>query len=300
MRQRESVRPRLASARCPSQGQGRASRRLRAGAGARSHRRRRRGGDRRGPGQGRARDQGRRRAARPLGARWPAARRSRSSPIRAPRRWSWSATTRRTCWPRPCSSSGRRRRSRSARRSPTASTTTSSSRTATRPARRTSRGSRSGCASTSRPTSPSSGASSPTDEAIEHFQAEGQDYKVELIEDLGPRRGRRDGDRSTATGPSRTSAAARTAPSTGRIGAFKLTSLAGAYWRGDETRQMLTRIYGTAFHDQKDLDSAPRAARAGEGARPPQARPRARPLHAAPGGARDALLAAERQRACWS
>ena len=36
-------------------------------------------------------------------------------------------------------------------------------------------------------------------------------------------------------------------PSTGRIGAFKLNSLAGAYWRGDETRQMLTRIYGTAF-----------------------------------------------------
>ncbi len=44
-------------------------------------------------------------------------------------------------------------------------------------------------------------------------------------------------------------------PSTGRIGAFKLTSLAGAYWRGDETRQMLTRIYGTAFHDQKQLDA---------------------------------------------
>jgi threonyl-tRNA synthetase len=43
-------------------------------------------------------------------------------------------------------------------------------------------------------------------------------------------------------------------PSTGRIGAFKLTSLAGAYWRGDETRQMLTRIYGTAFHDRKELE----------------------------------------------
>src|SRR5262249_47537047 len=37
-------------------------------------------------------------------------------------------------------------------------------------------------------------------------------------------------------------------------GAFKLTSLAGAYWRGDETRQMLTRVYGTAFFDRKDLE----------------------------------------------
>ena len=45
------------------------------------------------------------------------------------------------------------------------------------------------------------------------------------------------------------------APSTGRIKAFKLSSLAGAYWRGDENRQMLTRIYGTAFHSQADLDA---------------------------------------------
>ena len=44
------------------------------------------------------------------------------------------------------------------------------------------------------------------------------------------------------------------APSTGRIKAFKLNSIAGAYWRGDENRQMLTRIYGTAFHSQTDLD----------------------------------------------
>jgi len=43
-------------------------------------------------------------------------------------------------------------------------------------------------------------------------------------------------------------------PSTGRIGAFKLTSLAGAYWRGDETRQMLTRVYGTAFHSKQELE----------------------------------------------
>jgi threonyl-tRNA synthetase len=44
------------------------------------------------------------------------------------------------------------------------------------------------------------------------------------------------------------------APSTGRIGAFKLQSVAGAYWRGDANRQQLTRVYGTAFFKKKDLD----------------------------------------------
>ncbi len=42
-------------------------------------------------------------------------------------------------------------------------------------------------------------------------------------------------------------------PSTGKVGAFKLLSVAGAYWRGDEKRQMLSRIYGTAFFDKKEL-----------------------------------------------
>ena len=44
-------------------------------------------------------------------------------------------------------------------------------------------------------------------------------------------------------------------PTTGRIGAFKLTKIAGAYWRGDSTRPMLQRIYGTAWFSQKDLDA---------------------------------------------
>ena len=43
-------------------------------------------------------------------------------------------------------------------------------------------------------------------------------------------------------------------PSTGRVGAFKLTKVAGAYWRGDSEREMLTRVYGTAFFSKKDLD----------------------------------------------
>src|SRR5215210_2891382 len=44
------------------------------------------------------------------------------------------------------------------------------------------------------------------------------------------------------------------APTTKRIKAFKLLSVAGAYWRGDSARQMLTRIYGTAFHTKEDLE----------------------------------------------
>ena len=44
-------------------------------------------------------------------------------------------------------------------------------------------------------------------------------------------------------------------PHTGRIGAFKLTKIAGAYWRGDSTRPMLQRIYGTVWFTQKDLDA---------------------------------------------
>jgi threonyl-tRNA synthetase len=44
-------------------------------------------------------------------------------------------------------------------------------------------------------------------------------------------------------------------PDTGRIGAFKLTKIAGAYWRGDSTRPMLQRIYGTAWFTQKDLEA---------------------------------------------
>ena len=43
-------------------------------------------------------------------------------------------------------------------------------------------------------------------------------------------------------------------PSTGRLKAFKLLNVAGAYWRGDSSRPMLQRIYGTAFARQKDLD----------------------------------------------
>src|SRR5918999_1859 len=92
-----------------------------------------------------------------------------------------------------------------------------------------------------------------TDAALERFRAEDQPYKVELIEDLVRDEGvetvslyTNDGFTDLCRGPH--------APDTGRIKAFKLLSLAGAYWRGDASRQMLTRIYGTAFHSKAELD----------------------------------------------
>ncbi len=93
----------------------------------------------------------------------------------------------------------------------------------------------------------------PVDEAIERFRSEGQDYKVELIEDLV-----RDQAVETVSlyrnGPFTDLCRGPHAPSTKRIKAFKLTSVAGAYWRGDASRQMLTRVYGTAFLSNEDLE----------------------------------------------
>jgi threonyl-tRNA synthetase len=90
------------------------------------------------------------------------------------------------------------------------------------------------------------------EEAIELFRAQGQDYKVELIEDLV-----RDEGVETVSlyrnGPFEDLCRGPHGPSTGRIEAIKLSSVAGAYWRGDESREMLTRIYGTAFFSKKDL-----------------------------------------------
>jgi threonyl-tRNA synthetase len=92
------------------------------------------------------------------------------------------------------------------------------------------------------------------DEAIELFRAQGQNFKVELIEDLVAKEGvetvslYRNGEfEDLCRGPH--------SPSTGRIKAIKLNSVAGAYWRGDENRESLTRIYGTAFFSNKDLEA---------------------------------------------
>src|SRR3954464_14871260 len=94
----------------------------------------------------------------------------------------------------------------------------------------------------------------PVAEALARFRAEGQDYKVELIEDLVRDQGVETVSLYT-NGPFTDLCRGPHAPSTKRIGAFKLESVAGAYWRGDASRQMLTRIYGTAFLSQADLDA---------------------------------------------
>jgi threonyl-tRNA synthetase len=86
------------------------------------------------------------------------------------------------------------------------------------------------------------------DEALALFQD--QPYKVELIaglpEDATISTYRHGGFRDLCRGPH--------VPSTGAIGAFKLLNVAGAYWRGDERRPMLQRIYGTAFPAAEDLE----------------------------------------------
>jgi threonyl-tRNA synthetase len=93
----------------------------------------------------------------------------------------------------------------------------------------------------------------PVEEAIAVFRAQGQGFKVELIEDLV-----RDEDVETVSlyrnGPFEDLCRGPHSPSTGRIKAIKLSSVAGAYWRGDEHREQLTRIYGTAFFSKADLE----------------------------------------------
>ena len=93
----------------------------------------------------------------------------------------------------------------------------------------------------------------PVDEALEHFEEMGQRYKVELIESL-----KADGNQEVSVyktgdvfedlceGPH--------VDTSSEIGAFKLLSVAGAYWKADESQPQMTRIHGTAFATQKELD----------------------------------------------
>jgi threonyl-tRNA synthetase len=90
----------------------------------------------------------------------------------------------------------------------------------------------------------------PRDEAIRFMEERNEPYKVELIRDL-PEDAvisfYRQGDFvDLCAGPH--------IPSTGRVKAFRLTHVAGAYWRGDEKNKMLQRIYGTAFPKKSELD----------------------------------------------
>jgi threonyl-tRNA synthetase len=82
----------------------------------------------------------------------------------------------------------------------------------------------------------------PRREAVDRFRSMGEGYKVEIIEGLPEERVSlyQQGEFiDLCRGPH--------VPSTGRLKAFKLTGIAGAYWRGDERNEMLQRIYGTAF-----------------------------------------------------
>ena len=86
------------------------------------------------------------------------------------------------------------------------------------------------------------------DDAIRLFEEAGEFYKVEIIRELTDETVslyEEDGFIDLCRGPH--------LASTGRVAAFKLLSVAGAYWRGDEKNKMLQRIYGTAFNNSKDL-----------------------------------------------
>ena len=88
-------------------------------------------------------------------------------------------------------------------------------------------------------------------EAIEFFKSKNEDYKVELIQDLPE-----DAVISCySQGDFIDLCAGPHVASTGKVKAFKLQSIAGAYWRGDEKNKMLQRIYGTAFEKKEDLDA---------------------------------------------
>ena len=87
------------------------------------------------------------------------------------------------------------------------------------------------------------------DEAVTFFRGQGEEYKAQIIESIPADEELslyQQGDFiDLCRGPH--------VPSTGKLGAFKLTRLAGAYWRGDSGNEMLQRIYGTAWPDRKAL-----------------------------------------------
>ena len=91
----------------------------------------------------------------------------------------------------------------------------------------------------------------PRDEAIEYFKSIGEDYKAEIIADIPANETlslyKQDDFTDLCRGPH--------VPNTSFLKAFKLMKVAGAYWRGDSNNAMLTRIYGTAWLDKKQLKS---------------------------------------------
>ena len=109
-----------------------------------------------------------------------------------------------------------------------------------------------------------------------------QPYKVEIVDDLLANAAR-DGAPTPPTtfyrqGPFIDLCRGPHVASTGRIGPFKLLGTAGAYWRGDEKRPMLQRVYGTAWATQEELDQYLWRREEAQQARPPPARRPARPV----------------------
>ena len=97
----------------------------------------------------------------------------------------------------------------------------------------------------------------PVAAAIERFKDEGQDYKVELIEDLVKNADPAHPVETVSlyrNGPFTDLCRGPHGPGTKDVKAFKLTTVAGAYWRGDADRQMLTRVYGTAWPSKEQLE----------------------------------------------
>lgn len=89
----------------------------------------------------------------------------------------------------------------------------------------------------------------PKAEALKYFTEKGDEYKLDLISNLN------DGEITFYTQGGFTDLCRGPhIPSTGAIKAIKLTSIAGAYWKGDEKNKQLTRIYGVTFPNQKELD----------------------------------------------
>ena len=89
----------------------------------------------------------------------------------------------------------------------------------------------------------------PRNKAIEYFKSIGEDYKAEIIADIP------EGDDVSvySQGDFKDLCRGPHVPNTQHIKAFKLTKIAGAYWRGDANNEMLQRIYGTAWSDKKSL-----------------------------------------------
>jgi threonyl-tRNA synthetase len=91
----------------------------------------------------------------------------------------------------------------------------------------------------------------PRDEAVRYFEDQGEHYKAEIIASIPSDEPislyREGGFTDLCRGPH--------VPSTGKLRVFKLTKLAGAYWRGDSRNEMLQRVYGTAWAKKEDLDA---------------------------------------------